>query len=182
MSENLKLGELISTEQARDAVHIAVAPVVAGERLTPGQRIGLANGKAVASAPYIGVVDPFLAETEVAPGERFWMFLVPGSITSLRHEWTHPSFDGNDEVRAARATIERMADNMDLTYSALMGYADDHLAYQPHSDWDSHYVTQQDSELWRDVFDASTFWPAYAVVTGRRVPEDKADAFFSCSC
>ena len=74
----------------RDAVHIAVAPVVAGEPLQPGQHVGLLeDGRAYASAKPIGIVDPFSTDAVVA-GLRFWLFLYPGTVTSLRHDWTHP--------------------------------------------------------------------------------------------
>ncbi len=95
MKDNLKLGELIDGKQHRDAIHIAVAPVEAAEQLRPGQRVGLlADGRA-SGKPYVavlGIVDPFL-ETEVQPGQRFWLWLTPYTITSLRHEWTHPAFE-----------------------------------------------------------------------------------------
>lgn len=92
MSKNLPLGEIITTEQHRDAIHVAVAPVEAGERLTPGTHVTLrADGKAVSGAATIGIVDPFLRQF-LMPGDRFWLFLYPNTITSLRHDWSHPSF------------------------------------------------------------------------------------------
>lgn len=76
----------------RDAVHIAVAPVVAAEELAPGRRVGLReDGLASGGEEPIGVVDPF-REAPVLPGQLFWLFLFPGTITSLRHVWTHPAF------------------------------------------------------------------------------------------
>lgn len=93
MSESLKIGQIIETPQNRDAIHVAVAPVVANSTLIPGEHIGLLpDGTASANPPFIGVVDPFLTR-RVQAGETFWMFLKPGSITSLRHEWTHPAFE-----------------------------------------------------------------------------------------
>lgn len=90
-----QVGRLIADPAAgRDCVHVAVAPVTAGQRLWPGDHVGLDAGLAVddpVHCPPVGVVDPFLRE-EVQPGQRFWLFLYPGSITGLRHVWRHPAF------------------------------------------------------------------------------------------
>jgi hypothetical protein len=90
----------------RDAVHVAVAPVVAAAHLLPGQHVGvLADGRAGADEEPIGVVDPFLTEA-VRPGQRFWLLLYPGTITSLRHVWTHPAFTVKVPAKL-KATHER---------------------------------------------------------------------------
>jgi hypothetical protein len=86
------LGAAPGEDARRDAVHIAVAPMVAAARLLPGQHVGLLDdGRVYANDKPIGIVDPFLTES-VLPGQRFWLFLYPGTITSLRHVWTHPAF------------------------------------------------------------------------------------------
>ncbi len=92
--DSVRLGQLITGDAARDAIHVAVAPVVAGEDLNPGDRVGIhTDGKVYKECRvgYTGVVDPYLPEM-VREGERFWLFLKPGSVTSLRHVWTHPAF------------------------------------------------------------------------------------------
>ena len=87
------LGHTPAEDARRDAIHVAVAPVEADMLLLPGQRVGVhANGKfGTAAAEKIGIVDPFRAEP-VRPGERFWLCLFPGTITGLRHVWSHRAF------------------------------------------------------------------------------------------
>lgn len=93
---DIGIGKLIEKDRHRDAIHIAVAPVSAGEILRPGDTVRLVGGLAMrAYENPIGIVDPFLITewTEIQKGDKFYLFLMPGSVTSLRHEWEHPSFD-----------------------------------------------------------------------------------------
>lgn len=101
-ASHLGLGRIIpgSAPYIRDAIHIAVVPVIADEELKPGTKVRLVDIKvglhdvaiAANERPYLGVVDPYL-QSSVQRGERFWLYLNPGSIRGLRHEWTHPAFD-----------------------------------------------------------------------------------------
>ncbi len=91
-----QLGHLIDNgERRRDAVHVAIAPVVAATELAPGQHVGFVRDGDTetvgASDTPLGVVDPFLT-APVQPGQRFWLCLYPNTITALRHIWTHPAF------------------------------------------------------------------------------------------
>jgi hypothetical protein len=92
MNEAPKLGQLAPPDARRDAIHIAVAPVEAAETLRPGQKVGLdAWGRAYVGGQTVGIVDPYF-DGLVRPGERFWLCLLPDSITGLRHVWSHPAF------------------------------------------------------------------------------------------
>jgi len=184
MAHDVKLGALIEGEQQRDAIHIAVAPVVAVERLYPGQEIGFVSddmrtvgGK---TEKLLGIVDPFLRGA-IHQGQQFWMFLYPQTITSLRHDWAHPAFapavkDVPDK-EASQAWMEAFAKEVDLSLEELIAVARKHHLT-------GEYVTQYDDESQRDAMYAAgvdVFWKHYQVVTGEDVG-DEDGSVFTCSC
>lgn len=86
------LGTIIDDSAGRDAIHLAVEPVIAGEDLLPGQDIGIVDGLATTKAEKkLGIVDPFV-KVPIRQGQRFWFIVYPRTIRSLRHVWSHPDF------------------------------------------------------------------------------------------
>lgn len=181
------LGKIITGSPPRDAIHIAVAPVVAAHVLKPGERIGfLPDGTVGLGNPdrsTIGVVDPFL-DKAVEAGHRFWMLLYPNTITALRHEWTHPAFALEIAATAARSSAEQwlrdFADRHDFTYSQVLQAGSEYVA-------DGGYFVQRGAESARDeMYDPTTrhrFWECFAAVTGTAISdEDREGTVFSCSC
>lgn len=98
------LGMVHPSKQYRDAIHLAVEPVVAGEILQAGDHIGyLADGRVgKATDCVLGIVDPFI-EGYVTPGQEFWLVVYPRKITSLRHVWSHPAFPETVDVKLVTA-------------------------------------------------------------------------------
>ena len=105
-----ELGTLPDESDHRDAIHIAVIPLIAGEWIAPGTKFVLRDGKAIgiggAPGTPIGVVDPFLMHT-VEPGGRFWGCLYPNTVMSLRHAWTHPAFSAKVPEQAEKTYSEK---------------------------------------------------------------------------
>lgn len=172
------IGDLITGEAKRDAIHIAVWPATSPERLSPGEHVGLllARGADVVgrTSRTIGIVDPFL-KGAVFPGERFFVFLYPQTITTLRHDWTHPLIDGGTAVKArARAVIEEEAGRAGITFEEIMAYAQSYLDHDEYAvqggRWEGHSINEE------------PFWTAYEELTGVVVPPNKRYDFFSCSC
>lgn len=89
----------LDEHQKRDAIHLAVMPVIAGERLNPGERITVVDGFASSAddSDVLGIVDPFLTKP-VRKGQRFWFVMLPRTIKSLRHVWAHPAFPDEPAV------------------------------------------------------------------------------------
>jgi len=178
------LGTVIGESERRDAIHLAVEPVIAGERLYCGQHVGILDGKANTKAKHVGVVDPFLKEG-VEIGQRFWLVVYPRTITSLRHVWSHPDFadiaepqnePADSEVAKSQAWIAQFAAKIDQTPNRLMDAAQTYLEYDDYTRDDSESYKGQGAEMWRE------FWRHYAVVTGKPVEDGKDDSFFTCSC
>jgi hypothetical protein len=177
MFRTTALGELQKDDAQRDAIHIAVAPLkCADEGLLPGQHVGLANinGEEMASGEAekkIGIVDPFLRD-QVHRGQRFLLFLYPNTITSLRHHWSHPAFEG--DVAIAKAEIEKIANICGVSYGRIMDAAERYLKYED-------CTNMGDDENYKDA-DFSEFWKHYEIATGTKVDPDKKYCFFSCVC
>ena len=88
-----RIGKLAADTDTRDAIHVAIVPMLAGIGLEPGTLVSLDGKSAVKDeANPIGIVDPFLKAT-VNRGERFWMFMLPDTVQKLHHSWSHPAVD-----------------------------------------------------------------------------------------
>jgi len=186
-----KLGQLIIDEQYRDAVHIAVAPVIAGETLKPGQRIGFTdNGDAytVVANPrkVIGIVDPFLFEKAVYEGDRFYMFLLPNTITSLRHEWTHPAFEAEDALASMEPTLHKLKGAVEeerwVTEWADSIGSDYHEVMEAAEDWiqSGEYLCR--GGTFEGISVPDEFWDKYEAIRRTKVSDRDRGSFFTCSC
>lgn len=183
----MELGKLITDlNEQRDAIHIAVVPVVAAKFLAPGQHVGLLKGSSDVvgdDEPYIGVVDPFLKDG-VNTGQRFWMFLYPNTITSLRHDWTHPAFKPAAAQRIevmspSERWIRDFADRVGLGYETLLDGAADWVHSQERDGYGEYLCF---GGLLEGEYVPEEFWPHYEIVTGKTVKDEHRGSFFNCSC
>ena len=90
------LGMVPPDSAERDAVHVAVIPMIAAHRLHAGQRVGIlapgVAGQSDSLVGTVGIVDPYRTDL-IEQGTRFWLCLMPGTVTGMRHHWAHPAFD-----------------------------------------------------------------------------------------
>jgi len=194
------LGMIIGDTEKRDAIYLAVEPVVAQEKLYPGQDVG-PNGT---KENPVGIVDPFLKEP-VQPGQRFWLVIYPRQIHSLRHVWTHPSFpdESNDFIkenhkRQIKFSKEWMEDfwnkckeiEENSTWSGRDYDIIEGLQYEDLINAASKflkkdiffYVSKNLTEKFYYEEFPKAFWDYYEILTGEKVPEDKKTNFFTCLC
>lgn len=181
------LGTIITVNEKRDAIHLAVEPVIAGEDLEPGMHVRLVGGKAYVTkvGKGVGIVDPFLEEGPYE-GQMFWLVVYPRQIKSLRHVWEHPSFPKSSQtvnntsptqnleaIKDAKKAITIIAESIEATYDELMRAAHDYY---------------DNDEMWNEGerFEAidnsipDEFWAHYSTVTGK--PYKDLGHFLSCSC
>ena len=173
------LGTIIGPGEKRDAIHIAVEPVTAGESLSAGDHVAVKDGIATRTAvgAGLGVVDPFLAN-HVKKGERFWFLMYPRQVRTLRHVWTHPDFPDVEskvanEQSASEAFIAVLADRLGITSNRLIQYAKDWVEY------DEYAVA---GGLFEGEWIPDEFWRHFEAVTGTDVPTSKKQNFLSCLC
>lgn len=176
------LGTILTGEELRDAIHLAVVAMVASEKLFPGQRLNKDGGT---TGETIGIVDPFL-RGPVMPGQHFWFVIDPRTITSLRHVWTHPDFPDSAEASPAftdpKAASEQwlrdfIARSDCPGYEEVMGRA---AEFAKGNSWGGsenslHFGEDAMGEI------PNEFWDHFAIVSGIAAPERRA-TYFSCSC
>lgn len=177
----------------RDAVHVAVVSAVSDVRLRPGQDVGVeirdgrdVRARAVSGTTEgVGIADPYL-KAIVEPGQRFWLYLYPRSITGLNHNWSHPAFPDAKpgEVYAtpggklaAEQWLKDFCANADCPgFHAVMGKAEQ-IADDCGDDDEYIYFSGQDAH--GEI--PPEFWEHVSICLGREIREKKA-THFSCSC
>lgn len=172
---DVTLGKLVEGNPGRDAIHVAVIPMVAGEDLLVAQPVKLIQSKAFDHGieGAIGIVDPFLKKT-VKTGQKFWLCLYPKTVTSLRHEWVHPAFDAKPETSADMQWLMDFAEQLGIDYDDLMDGANEWIISR-------NYLCEHGSENWRSMY-SDEFWDHYAAATGVKVGDGDRQNFFTCSC
>lgn len=166
-----ELGKIITGDAYRDAIHVAVAPVVASEVLQPGEYARLDERQQAMGTTKqyaLGIVDPFLTHP-VQAGMKFWLFLLPGTITDMRHQWSHPAFDVKS---AAQKIVEQAAAVCGITYEKMLSIASDYAEVgEPVID---------NSEDYKSYDFNKEFWNAIKELTGSIC--EYGGAPFTCSC
>lgn len=179
----------------RDAIHIACAAVYATEDLNPGDHVGFVDKRqdhmGRSELAPVGVVDCFLPRP-VKKGERFWVFLYPGTIKSLRHSWTHPSFDVRQQLirqieeSPAKRRMKTFAESLNRDGTDYDGNPYSEVTFEELIDRTTSYVNG--GEYWSEGgrFEGQglypEFWSDFEELTGLKVPDGERYSFFSCSC
>jgi len=178
---DIQLGELIEGNQERDAIHVAIVPMVAAEMLRPGQRVGLVGEtEAGVSGDVVGIVDPYL--TDVVPkGSRFWLCLLPGTVTGMRHHWEHPAFNGHGIVSEAiqkeksKQWLMAQCEPLGITFEEMTDPYFDAI----NSGYVKTYQNESGRDHWFEI--EEDFWKHYETYMGIKVPEEDRGGF-TCSC
>jgi hypothetical protein len=183
------LGMIHTRLEKRDAIHLAVIPVEAGENLPVGAHLKYVNGKAFravrGAVGAIGIVDPFLA-AEVKKGERFWLVIYPRMIASLRHVWSHPALpnevgdvspstidavkelERRDAIAVSEAWLRAFAEEKYVDYFEMLEAARDGDTVEGPTGYEDYGGRETDEEFWAHV----------EVVLGSTVDAKKRDNFY----
>lgn len=201
------LGTRVDETVGRDAIHLAVEPLVAAEKLYRGYKVGIGpDGRAYGEhsehplgqgVKMLGIVDPFLdclGEPEdeeynpVQPGERFLMVVFPRKITSLRHVWSHPDVPEPEQLKALEQQRLTKYDHMSPHEKWLRQYAenlqvdyDELIAEAANQVKDGSGNLRGGNNL-DGVYTSKEFWHHYLAMTGDDFPPDDLGNFFSCAC
>lgn len=199
----------------RDAIHLAVEPVIAGQPLQRGQYAKIVDGVAIAAVSLgfedaTGIVDPFIGDGYVRKGQKFWFVVLPRTITSLRHVWSHPAFpeeatyhkDDSDEHYMTPPSWKKALEHLesvappDPEQSMSINWLKDYCANElqeryeyvmagakAHIEQGEFMYGEHDSGKFDNIdLDTANFWHHYMRATKTEVAEEDRTSFFTCSC
>lgn len=188
------VGHILTSIQGRDAIHVPVLSVLAQVRLSPGEDVG-ADG--TRNDP-IGIVDPFLTK-RVEPGEIFWLFIYPRTISTLRHVWDHPKVSSEFGViksNNGKLPIKEVNPYTNLPYTreqelaldSIKNYSDEIGIDDPHTLIQAGLEYIESGEylclggLLEGLSTEYHFWDNLSVLVGKEIKNDNRGNFFTCSC
>lgn len=177
-----KLGAIIDGPAERDAVHVAVVPLVAAGPLAPGAHV-TEYGTLTAPGKGIGVVDPFLLN-DLVRGERFYCFLYPNTAIGLRHVYRHPVLDADVIRRETLELLQAPAVQYIKECAALAELTYDEMMHTAHAYLDGGHerdISMSASNATMDV-DWPKFWASYSLLTGDAPPKNTHAEPFNCNC
>lgn len=169
--------DYLSDDAKKDAVHVAVAPVIPNADMEPGTKVVFVKPGDTANVRRadkgelpVGVIDPFKL-SRAMKGWHCWMLLMPRSIVGLRHEWSHPAFGGTTDSESERWLRE---------FASKYEYGYDDLVAEAVSGEGSFFGTDID---YPDFYADSDFWHHIEVVSGEKLSkEHRESASYSCAC
>ena len=175
------LGSFITPMESRDAIHLAVEPIEAGQTMVPGGHVNINDeGKAVRAdlGKGVGIVDPFLTEG-VQKGQWFWLVVYPRTITALHHVWEHPAFPAVSNQSTSEKWLRNFVEDQGVQ------------AYEEDGDtFDQFIAAALRAKTYGYVslpFDGNgslppEFWNHVESYTGEKIPQENRSDYFSCAC
>jgi hypothetical protein len=188
-----KIGKLLEPGEQRDAIHVAVLPVVAGQQLEPGDHVHVKVGSgafAFKGGDTVGIVDPYLTK-EVEIGERCFVFLYPNTVTDMRHHWAHPALETLPAVDKA-ISVKWMNE-----FAATLWDYDEAANYDEEMENRKTFTADEVMEMAKNFLETEEcytfgtssheevppeFWHHFQVITGVKVQAPAQQSFFRCSC
>ena len=199
MSHEPNLRVPLVGEAERDAVHIAIVPLVAGCDLYPGHPFRLSHGTTdvAISAQYhekeaVGITNPFLGPNHyrIRKGDRFYGVLWPGTVVGMKHHWKHPAFDevtpcDNEHVAWLRKFSEKWGFvHEEMMVAATRKYQEGEEAGDDR--WDDDYIVAYGRDLHGtedfELGEEAEFWDHIKALTGVDPEVQKKHVSWSCSC
>ena len=176
----MTIGNPVGHTGVRDAIHSPIISAVAKEDMRAGCQVALNDALEATPAQYlcgaIGVIDPYLAR-DVKAGEKVWVMLRPGSISSLTHRWTHPLIKESEavipETERARIRLEEFAEKILHVSLEEMLETIENCRHGGDPLYDHGY--EGESEY-------AGFWADYETYTGKTDPNKDEGFFYFFTC